>query len=311
MERDRHALAVNARSELLAGFETAHARHLDIQDDEAAVAPDSSVTRDKVAAVRFEIAGVESLEFDLASDRHYLAIHDIEASDGEISIDGLPPSRDRDLRHRMTFIPAGLAVKGWTSPIDRNNAFTALYVADGCIPDDLRASGDRWSEPLIHFRDRALAVTLGRLDLALKRDDPFGGLLSESIAMIAFMELSQRLGAAPVGKDQGERLSSERVARVREFIHANLSRSITLADLAATVDLSKFHFARAYKNATGRSAYREVLETRVGEARRLLAGGVQISEAARLTGFNGLPQFSRAMKQVSGLSPTAHRPSNV
>lgn len=274
------------------------------------VPPDRAVARANVSAERFEITGRQPFEYGLESERHYFAVHDIESLDGELSVAGLPPTHDRDLKRRVTFIPAGLAVKGWTQPVERSNAFTTLYVADACIPYELRASSNRWNEPLVNAHDRELAATLIRLDTALRRDEPFAGLMSETIAVMALTELSQRWATSRDSDDHGERLSPERVARVREYIRANLGAPIGLSDLAAVVGLSKFHFARAFKASTGRSAYREVMEIRVGEAQRLLAGGgVGIAEAARLTGFNGAPQFSRAMRNMLGRSPRELRAS--
>jgi len=66
-------------------------------------------------------------EYRWQGDGYCIALHDVRRADGETYVDGAPPSRERDLRGTMTFVPAGCTVSGWSAPIERINSFTALY----------------------------------------------------------------------------------------------------------------------------------------------------------------------------------------
>ena len=93
-----------------------------------------------------------------------------------------------------------------------------------------------------------------------------------------------------------------------EFIEQNLSSSMTLTELAAMADVSRFHFSRAFKAATGESPYQYVLRRRVERAKMLLADSqMPLDDVARSVGFHDTSHFQRAFKLRVGTSARRFR----
>lgn len=250
-----------------------------------------SAERVRLAPARFEYA--------TTGQSHYLALHDIVMRDGELRIDRSDPIRQTDLRRKITFLPAGVPVAGWTDPIHRPNSFVAIHFDQAAIPEPLRGAAS-FQDPAIYFQDRGLRETLAKLDIAMSSDEPMLGLLAESLCDVAIVEFGLWRAPAPSTARQAPGLGADQVADVREFIAANIQASLSLSDLSRVVGLSKFHFARAFKAAAGRSPYQEVLRVRLSAARQRLADGCDMAEAAAQTGFNGAAQLRRSLRQHPG-----------
>jgi AraC family transcriptional regulator len=56
-----------------------------------------------------------------------------------------------------------------------------------------------------------------------------------------------------------------------EYVRANISKEVSLADLANLVGLSRYHFSRAFKKSTGLAPYQFVIAKRVECAKGLLS----------------------------------------
>jgi len=107
---------------------------------------------------------------------------------------------------------------------------------------------------------------------------------------------------APVG-----RLRENEVYQIRNFILSHLEEKFSLADLASVVNLSPFHFARLFKNATGMSPYLFVRNTRVSYAKDLMKSKLTIAEVAIRAGFHDESHFSKIFKQITGASPSTFK----
>lgn len=103
-------------------------------------------------------------------------------------------------------------------------------------------------------------------------------------------------------------LSRERKRRVLEYIEANLSRQISLSELATVAALSQFHFARSFRLSFGISPLRYLLGRRVKAARiMLLKSNQPLVSVAILCGFASQSHFNTAFKLATGASPGQFR----
>ena len=96
--------------------------------------------------------------------------------------------------------------------------------------------------------------------------------------------------------------------RVREYVMAHLAENISVEALAAIVGLSRFHFARAFKQSEGVTPHRFLLQCRVRRAQELLAGtGLPLAQIALAAGFSDQSHCSRRFRELVGLTPSKYR----
>jgi len=84
-----------------------------------------------------------SYEFAVSERDNYIALHDIVLDDGEILTNAASSITDRDLRRKITFVPAGMPVRGWGDPKARRNSFTAIHFGADAIPEPSRGRAAR------------------------------------------------------------------------------------------------------------------------------------------------------------------------
>jgi len=99
--------------------------------------------------------------------------------------------------------------------------------------------------------------------------------------------------------------------RAKELMVASLCEDISLSRLASECNLSARHFARAFRQSTGLSPHRWLMQYRIERARQLLAApGLSLTEIALTCGFADQSHFTRAFTALSGISPGAWRRIN-
>lgn len=176
----------------------------------------------------------------------------------------------------------------------------------GLDPDNVKLRYDGgFHDPFIEQIGRAVHQEL--LDPCLS-----GPLLVESLGMaLSAYVLRNHSNLNPssvqLPKTAGS-LDMRRRQRVMDYITANLDQPLTLADLAAEACLSRFHFARAFKAATGKPPHRYIMEQRLKRAMGLLESREQsLSAVGALCGFTSQAYFTKAFKQATGMTPGAFR----
>lgn len=127
------------------------------------------------------------------------------------------------------------------------------------------------------------------------------GLLMQIVAMM--MATAERPLPIPRGG-----LAPWQLTRVTEHLHARHAEAVSLAELAALVGLSVFHFARAFKISTGLPPHRFQTAIRMERARLLLATTSRpVTEIAFALGYDSSQSFARAFRAAHALSPTRFR----
>jgi transcriptional regulator GlxA family with amidase domain len=98
-----------------------------------------------------------------------------------------------------------------------------------------------------------------------------------------------------------------RLKQAQDFMRANLGRALSLQEIAASAGMSLFHFARGFRQATGRPPHRYLLELRLSEARTLLHdAGLPIGEIARTVGFTH-SHFTACVRPADGHDTSTFR----
>jgi AraC family transcriptional regulator len=251
-----------------------------------------------------QIDGGSGYSFRYTGDCHYLALHDLHYKDGETFLDGLSAEAPRNIRGRLTFMPPKCSAWGWSIPAPGPQSFTALYVEPGAMEPDVAASLRRLPEQArLYFSDSALHSTFDKLRSSLLADCPQDKLYLESLCLVAVLELCQ-----PQKIAREFALSKVATHRIAEFVDQNLSDDIGLTELADIAGLTRFHFLRAFKQATCETPYQYILRCRIERAMELLRDPrMSISAIALAVGFRKSTRFAAAFRRITGNTPSSFR----
>jgi AraC family transcriptional regulator len=103
-------------------------------------------------------------------------------------------------------------------------------------------------------------------------------------------------------------LAGYRLRRATEFIEESLADDLSLAEIAQAADLSPFHFARAFKQSTGLTPLRYLMERRIQRAKHLLAETeLPIVEVSYKVGFKSQSHFTTIFRRLTASTPRAYR----
>lgn len=244
-----------------------------------------------------------------ALDHHYLTMHMGGAKRVERRGEGSVEAVDVD-PGALSIVPAGAAFH-WNTrgPVE----FAHLYLAPQTVRDvseqelgrDITACG---LEERLGVRDpllEALFLTM----LEESAHSPAGSqLYLDTLLHSIVLRLLRRYGAPSAPLVARHSLAPARLRRVLEFVEANLSADIALADLAAVAATSPFHFNRAFASAIGTPPYAYLVRRRIEHAKTLLVSrSGPLKPIAIECGFHSVGQFSRMFKRTAGRTPLQFR----
>jgi AraC-like DNA-binding protein len=87
------------------------------------------------------------------------------------------------------------------------------------------------------------------------------------------------------------------------YIRENLSRRITLDEIAGIAELSVFQLVRAFRRESETTPYRLIVDLRIEHAKALLARGESIADAACCAGFADQSHLTRHFRRRTGFTP--------
>jgi len=98
----------------------------------------------------------------------------------------------------------------------------------------------------------------------------------------------------------------ERLSQAKTYITCNISREMSLQDVASHVGMNRSAFCVFFKKATGETFVSYLNRLRIETACRLMVSEkCLVAEACYKSGFNDVHYFNRVFKRIKGLSPTA------
>lgn len=103
--------------------------------------------------------------------------------------------------------------------------------------------------------------------------------------------------------DGADRLLSDRIERVTRYVSVRVGRVSGIDELAEVAGLSRYHFARVFREEVGQSPWSYVKATRARRALELLEDGLSPAEAALEAGFADQSHLTRTLRQVEGRTP--------
>ena len=138
-----------------------------------------------------------------------------------------------------------------------------------------------------------------------------GKLYTESLRnLLAVHLLRNYTGAVEKPTLDDSPLDALKLNQVKDFIEERLAEDLSIADMAAVVHMSQFHFARAFKTATGQSPHRYLTQRRMEQAKVLLSvTRLSVAEVAYRVGFYNTSHFTAQFRKATGTTPKAYRDS--
>ncbi len=211
----------------------------------------------------------------------------------------------------ISFIPAGV-------PFSSSFNCPAWYINVWLTPEFMaQALGGKGLgtvdalSPKCCFQD----ATIASLIRALQEEASLQTAESSDRAAILGTRLAMELARCAVGTDPAERfdprpLSLVKLRRVIELIEQRLADPVSLGEMAAVAGLSAWHFARAFKLATGSSPHSFLLRRRLVKADAMLRQtDTVVSEVAAKSGFCDQSHLSMHFRRATGMTPARWRKS--
>ncbi len=150
--------------------------------------------------------------------------------------------------------------------------------------------------------ERLALILMAELE---QRPHPTQALIADAVSCALTAHMLRKYNAfEAVEQHEVPSLGRVELARLTAFIEDNIDRSIGLAELAALVNVSRFHFARLFKRGTGVSAIGFVEQCRIRRAQELIAeSDIPLAEIALMTGFSDQSHFTRRFHRHVGCTP--------
>jgi AraC family transcriptional regulator len=183
-------------------------------------------------------------------------------------------------------------------------------------PSNLGANIDESVIGLLSYErpieDPLLAEMANAVAAELEAQTSAGSLLVEALSSSLAARLVQKHFSASSDRSfrrlTREGLDQRRLFRVLDYVEANLEGDLTIDRMASIACLSRYHFARAFKQAVGQPPHRYVGAKRLERAKALLMQSDRsLVDIALALSFSCQANFTRAFRQVTGQTPGQFR----
>ncbi|MEA2866791.1 MAG: AraC family transcriptional regulator [Bradyrhizobium sp.] len=269
---------------------------------------------DGMAAEIVQATGPEKIEFRYRAPLHLLAVYDQGIrSDGETFVDGLPRSKLRDVRRKLTLVPAGHLYHEWQEP--RVLARIVYFYFDPAKMPTYRET-DIIPAPLtarLFFDNATLSDTALKLKRLIENAGSNSSPYLEALGIVLAHELVRLDAGAPrIESPVRGGLATWQQRTVATYIEEHLADQISLTTLARLVYLSPHHFCRAFRQSFGAPLHRYQGSHRIERAKKLLMESASsMTEIGLAVGFRETSSFTAAFRKATGQTPTAYRRSQA
>lgn len=199
----------------------------------------------------------------------------------------------------------------------------STYIADRDLPweytwlefDGLRVkemleiAGLTMDSPIYHANSKELRLNMMDEMLYIaqhSKESPFH-LIGHLYLFLDYMTRS----AASMKLRQGGRLRDFYVKEALNFIEQNFQNEISVEDIAASCGLNRSYFGKIFRDAVGKSPQEFLMNYRMLKAAELLKlTQFNIGDIGNAVGYSNQLHFSRAFKNIYGISPRQWRSEN-
>ena len=268
------------------------------------------VTWDGMTAEIVQATRREKIECHFCAPFHLLAVCEEGArNDGETFVEGLPQSSLRNLKKKLTFVPAGHEYHDWHDP--RTLSRVVYFYFDPVKMPVHSESGFGGLAPRLHFEDSGLLDTALKLTTLIESAGVDHRLYLEALGVVLAHELARLDPGTPrIRAPIRGGLAAWQQRVVTTYIEEHLAEPISLATLAQLVRLSPYYFCRAFKQSFGVPPHRFHTGRRIELAKALLAKPApSVTDIGLTVGFSETSSFTAAFRKATGFTPTGYHRS--
>lgn len=226
---------------------------------------------------------------------------------GLISRGGFRAERGRD---RVTLHPGDLCVWDPSAPhsgqaVEARAWLCRMLVVEAGAFERVAGRLPAFPDPVV--RDRRLAGAFARLHQAsAERDD---ALARDTELLDVLRAIAGRSADAP--PEQRSAAADRAVRIAREYLHDNVARTVSLAELAGVAATSPHLLVRSFRRTLGVPPHSYQIGLRLALARRMLERGLSAGAAASGSGFHDQSHLHRHFVRNFGLTPGAYASATV
>ena len=133
-------------------------------------------------------------------------------------------------------------------------------------------------------------------------------LALEETILTAIGTVARTVGTNDTRPRRPKAAATRRVTAAMDYIESRLATDLRLGELSAYVGMSKYHFLRTFKHASGMTPHQYILGRRLrAAATALRATKEPVARIALDQGFGDLSTFNHFFHRVMGVAPTTYR----
>ncbi len=209
----------------------------------------------------------------------------------------------------QTFVALPRGLDTWWSfdPAVANGVFQ-LHFAPDTITHAAAEMGGGVFPCLMGDNDPLAIALINRAQAAIERDEPPTRLMWDSLAHLLALRIMELDRPRQAKRAHRGGLAGWQVRRTTEFLTARLSEPVSLAELASIANLSRFHFARAFRQSVGLPPHRYQQRLRIEKAKEMLRlTELSVTEIALSVGYETPQALSRVFVRMVGVAPSQYR----
>jgi AraC family transcriptional regulator len=163
--------------------------------------------------------------------------------------------------------------------------------------------------PALHDNDPLLHHMALLLQAAVAAEGVVEQLYASVLADALVVHFLRRYTASrPPLRQASGGLAPSKLRRTIAYVHDHLEQTLSLATLASVAQTSPAHFARLFKQATGRTPHQYVITCRMAYAKRLLVEtDTPLSEIAPQVGCADQSHFTALFRKHVSMTPQVYR----
>lgn len=247
--------------------------------------------------------------FGPVARNHYLFHYVISGTGTLMAEDEKGENQSFSIRSRQGFMIFPKQINTYYADMD--NPWEYVWVEfDGLrVKEMLEIAGFSRSQPVYSARSKEQRDEMHKemMYIAENGSEPPFHLIGHTYLFLDYLVRSM----APVLRLTGNRPKDYYIKEAITYIEQNFQNDITIEALAEMVGIDRSYFGKIFKKALGKSPQEFLMNYRMVKAAELLRmTELTVGDIGNAVGYPSNIQFSRAFRNIYGVSPSAWRKEN-